>query len=165
MSNPKTLLTAAGVAWGIFETLQHQWHTAGGPASARHRHEAAGHPPIPPLPRCPRFRRGMRDDALRIVRLAISAGTPMARSANRNEPRLEQARRRGGPTRRAGVGAAPALADIVAGVTDDTQRGTLYVLAFGILRGDEQPTGADVSIWRNSRTCSDSTRRRFSNSN
>ena len=35
------------------------------------------------------------------------------------------------------------LAEIVAGVNDDTYRGTLYVLAFGILRGDEQPTGAE----------------------
>src|SRR6185503_1852045 len=35
------------------------------------------------------------------------------------------------------------LAEIVAGVTDDTHRATLYVLAFGILRGDEQPSGAE----------------------
>ena len=35
------------------------------------------------------------------------------------------------------------LAEIVAGVTDDTHRGTLYVLAYSILRGDEQPSGAE----------------------
>jgi uncharacterized membrane protein YebE (DUF533 family) len=31
----------------------------------------------------------------------------------------------------------------VAGVIDNTQRATLYVLAYGILRGDEQPSGAE----------------------
>ena len=35
------------------------------------------------------------------------------------------------------------LAEIVAGVTDPAQRATLYVLAFTILRADEQLTGAE----------------------
>jgi uncharacterized membrane protein YebE (DUF533 family) len=35
------------------------------------------------------------------------------------------------------------LAEIVAGVTDPAQRATLYVLAFTVLRADEQLTGAE----------------------
>jgi len=35
------------------------------------------------------------------------------------------------------------LADIVAGITDPAQRATLYVLAFTVLRADEQVTGAE----------------------
>ena len=35
------------------------------------------------------------------------------------------------------------LREIVAGVTDPNERATLYVLAFSVLRGDEQPGGAE----------------------
>jgi uncharacterized membrane protein YebE (DUF533 family) len=35
------------------------------------------------------------------------------------------------------------LAEIVAGVSDPAQRATLYTLAFTIVRGDEQPGGAE----------------------
>ena len=35
------------------------------------------------------------------------------------------------------------LAEIVAGITDPAQRATLYVLAFTVLRADEQVTGAE----------------------
>ena len=35
------------------------------------------------------------------------------------------------------------LAEIVAGVTDPAQRATLYVLAFTVLRADEQVSGAE----------------------
>ena len=35
------------------------------------------------------------------------------------------------------------LAEIVAGVSDTAQRATLYVLAFSMVRGDEQPGGAE----------------------
>ena len=35
------------------------------------------------------------------------------------------------------------VAEIVAGVTDPAQRATLYVLAFGIVRGDESVSGAE----------------------
>jgi uncharacterized membrane protein YebE (DUF533 family) len=35
------------------------------------------------------------------------------------------------------------LREIVAGVTDANERATLYVLAFTVVRGDEQPGGAE----------------------
>ena len=35
------------------------------------------------------------------------------------------------------------LAEIVSGVNDAAQRATLYVLAYTMVRGDEQPTGAE----------------------
>jgi uncharacterized membrane protein YebE (DUF533 family) len=35
------------------------------------------------------------------------------------------------------------LAEIVSGISDTAQRATMYVLAFSMVRGDEQPTGAE----------------------
>ena len=35
------------------------------------------------------------------------------------------------------------LAEIVSGVDDAAQRATMYVLAYSMVRGDEQPTGAE----------------------
>jgi uncharacterized membrane protein YebE (DUF533 family) len=84
-------------------------------------------------------------EALRIVRLAISAAH--ADGVVTDEERagiLEQARSAGVESIIEQELAQPrALADIVNGVTDEGQRAALYVLAFGILRGDEQPSGAE----------------------
>ena len=65
-SHPTTLLTAAGVAWGIFETLQQRGDSrvGGAPASAA----PAGLPPLPGLPAT-----DVDSEALRVVQLAISA--------------------------------------------------------------------------------------------
>jgi uncharacterized membrane protein YebE (DUF533 family) len=134
LSNPNVLLTAAGVAWGIFETLQE----GGTPA-------AAATSPLPPLPVVGVSAPKMSEQALQIVRLAISAAH--ADGSVSDEERLailDQARIAGVDRIVEQELAQPRpLAEIVAGVSDDTQRATLYVLAFGILRGDEQPSGAE----------------------
>jgi uncharacterized membrane protein YebE (DUF533 family) len=100
---------------------------------------------LPPLPATAPTGEAVSDQALRIVRLAISAaladGTisaderraiaEQATSANVDrlvEPELARPR---------------PLAEIVAGVSDDGQRAALYTLAYGILRADEQPSGAE----------------------
>jgi len=123
-----TLLTAAGVAWGIYETLQQQ-----PPAEAP--------PPLPPQGG------GRAEDleALRIVRLAISAAT--ADGVLNEQERQAILRHATAP------GAAEMvereleqrrpLADIVAGVTDPAEKATLYVLAYTILRADERVSGAE----------------------
>jgi uncharacterized membrane protein YebE (DUF533 family) len=141
-ANPNVLLTAAGLAWGVFETMQQQ-------AGSTHEQAASVSRPggvsLPPLPATAPTGEAVSDQALRIVRLAISAaladGTisaderraiaEQATSANVDrlvEPELARPR---------------PLAEIVAGVSDDGQRAALYTLAYGILRADEQPSGAE----------------------
>jgi uncharacterized membrane protein YebE (DUF533 family) len=142
-SNPSTLLTAAGVAWGIYETLANR-ETQSGSAGSMGSTGAAG-PTVPPLPNTGSSGAGISDDAMRVVRLAISAANAdgvmneQERAAIRQqaqsagvaeivEPELQQRR---------------PLADIVSGVSDPAERATLYVLAFTVLRADEQLNGAE----------------------
>lgn len=157
-THPKTLLTAAGVAWGIYETLQQQTGTqpdaAGGgqwgdvgssPAPA-----AAVPPPVPGAPATPDASSGSPQasadaDAMRVVRLAISAAN--ADGVMNDKERATVVQR----AHAAGVGdivereleQRRPLAEIVSGVSDPAERATLYVLAFSVLRADEQVTGAE----------------------
>src|SRR5262245_50901691 len=71
-TNPTTLLTAAGVAWGIFETMQNSG-TFGTAAVAAPATAASSTTAAPPLPNVGAQSATMSPDALRIVRLAISA--------------------------------------------------------------------------------------------
>jgi uncharacterized membrane protein YebE (DUF533 family) len=145
LSNPNVLLTAAGMAWGIFETLQ-QGATpdASGPVPPV-SNSAPGTPPLPPLPNLGHSAEPVSDPALRIVRLVISAAyADGSVSDQERHAILEQARIAGVDRIVEQELAQPRpLAEIVAGVTDNTTRATLYVLAFGVARGDEQPTGAE----------------------
>jgi uncharacterized membrane protein YebE (DUF533 family) len=130
--NAGTLLTAAGVAWGIFDTLQEPQPqpAASGSASL----------PLPPLPTVA----SAADGATRMVRLAISA-------ANADGSLTDQ--ERAAIVQHAGPGAADVvsgeldqrrpLAEIVAGLSDPAQCATLYVLAYTIVRADEQVSGAE----------------------
>ena len=148
LSNPNVLLTAAGVAWGIFETLQQGGaQNTSAPVSAPPGAPAAtaATVPLPPLPNLGTSAGPVSNPALQIVRLVISAA--YADGAVSDQERgaiLEQARIAGVDQIVEQELAQPRpLAEIVAGVTDDTTRATLYVLAFGVVRGDEQPTGAE----------------------
>jgi uncharacterized membrane protein YebE (DUF533 family) len=137
-----TILAAAGVAWGIYDSLKQQGALgAQGARSAQGAHGARalgvveGVPVTAPVP----------SEVLRIVRLAVSAAradgqlTPPERALI-----LEHARK-------AGVEAAAEqeltdpqpLADIVRGVTDETARKDLYKLAYTIIRADEAVTGGE----------------------
>jgi uncharacterized membrane protein YebE (DUF533 family) len=152
-THPTTLMTAAGLAWGVFDTLKQgegqegQWGggtAAPAPAPSSAVSTAAG--ALPPLPSVGTpATTAINDDALRLVRLAISAASAdgvmderertavleQARQANVAEiVESEQQQRR-------------PLAEVVAGVRDPAQCATLYVLAFTILRADEQLTGAE----------------------
>jgi len=131
-TNPNTLLTAAGVAWGIFETMQGATGSTG----------SAGSPPVPNLGG---QGTGVSGDALRIVRLAISAANADGAVSDRERAAvMEQARTAGvADIVEPELRQPRPLAEIVAGVSDAGQRATLYVLAFTILRGDEQPSGAE----------------------
>jgi len=82
---------------------------------------------------------------MRMLRLAISAaGADGVVSDGERSAIVEQARTAGvGDLVEAELNQPRPLREIVAGVTDVNQRATLYVLAFSVLRGDEQPSGAE----------------------
>jgi uncharacterized membrane protein YebE (DUF533 family) len=144
LSNPNVLLTAAGLAWGIFETLQ-QGTPGAAPAAAQPASTAAGTAPLPPLPGVDNASAAVSEQALQFVRLAISAAhADGSVSDQERQAILDQARIAGVDRIVEQELTQPRpLTEIVAGVTDDTHRGTLYVLAYSILRGDEQPSGAE----------------------
>ena len=144
LSNPNVLLTAAGLAWGIFETLQ-EGNTSGTAPGAPPAATAAAASPLPPLPVVDTASAQVSDQALQFVRLAISAAhADGSVSDQERQAILDQAHIAGVDriVEQELMQPRP-LVEIVAGVTDDTHRGTLYVLAYSILRGDEQPSGAE----------------------
>ena len=141
-TRPTTLLTAAGVAWGIDETLQQKGEAATGSAVPPVA-SAASSPSLPPLPGADSP--SASDEAVRLVRLAISAANADGVMTEKERAAVVQ------QAQSAGVGAEVErelnhprpLAEIVAGINDPAQRATLYVLAFTVLRADEQVSGAE----------------------
>jgi uncharacterized membrane protein YebE (DUF533 family) len=133
-SNPNTLLTAAGVVWGIFDTLNEPPPPGVTPA-----------PASPPAPPSTATIADIPTDALRLVRLALSAASADGTMSERERATIvEQAAKYGGADLVvAEMDRRTPLAQIVAGVTDPAQRATLYVLAFTVLRADEQVSGAE----------------------
>jgi uncharacterized membrane protein YebE (DUF533 family) len=142
-TNPNVLLTAAGLAWGVFETIQQQQ----GGATPNQASAAAnpGGASLPPLPAAVHTGEPVSDQALRIVRLAISAAHADGTiSAEERQAIADQAKSANVDRLVEQELARPRLLDeIVSGVSDDGQRAALYTLAFGILRADEQPSGAE----------------------
>ena len=143
-TNPSTLLTAAGVAWGVYETMQ-QSATPGSSGSSGTASSvgvsAAGSPGAGGPPGAGT----VSPETLRIVRLAISAAyadgsvSDVERAAI-----LDQAKTAGvAEIVEAEIQRPRPLAEIVLGVTDTAQRATMYVLAYSMVRGDEQPSGAE----------------------
>jgi uncharacterized membrane protein YebE (DUF533 family) len=143
-ANPTTLLTAAGVAWGIYETMQNSAGRAT-PAAAPGTASPASPTAMPPLPALGAPASSVSPDALRIVRLAVSAAYADGSVSDAERAAILDA------AKSAGVGEIveaemqrpQPLAEIVSGIGDAGQRATLYVLAYSIARGDEQPTGSE----------------------
>lgn len=150
-TNPTTLLTAAGVAWGIYETLQGSSNpapTGGTGLSPQGAASAAGatasNATLPPLPSLGGAS-AVSPETMRVVRLAISAANADGViTEDERKAIVEQAHSAGvGVLVETELSQPRPLREIVAGVTDNNQRATLYVLAFTVLRGDEQPNGAE----------------------
>jgi uncharacterized membrane protein YebE (DUF533 family) len=149
LSHPTALMTAAGVAWGIFETLQNGGqgqpglNTAGaglntsGPSAAN----AAAMPPLPAVGAVA----APMSDATRMVRLALSAAqADGALSPEERSTVLARAQEAGlADLVDRELQEPRPLAEIVAGVSDPGQRATLYSLAFAVARADEQVGGAE----------------------
>ena len=155
--NASTLLTLGGLVWGAIETMQQK---GPGQASGPVPPPATSPPPdahpgrpaasVPPLPADARPGAGLSappvpEGAAKIVRLMVSAARADGQlSDTEREAILEHARAAGAEGLVAAEIARPTpLAAIVEGIDDPQQRADLYVLAFGIARGDENLTGAE----------------------
>jgi len=131
------------MAWGIYETMQQSGGigsmgsvgsggSAGLSSAGSQGSGSAGSPHVSP-------------EALRIVRLAISAAyADGSVSDTERAAILDQAKTAGvGEIVEVEMQQPRPLAEIVSGVSDAAQRATMYVLAYSMVRGDEQPTGAE----------------------
>jgi uncharacterized membrane protein YebE (DUF533 family) len=157
LTNPQVLMTAAGLAWGLIESLQGQAATAASastPGSASPMPAVAASP-LPPLPLvgethgatpvAPTTTGALSTDALRLVRLAVSAAHADGAMSDAERAVLERAAVEAGATEAlaAELARLVPLTTIVAGVEDPAQRATLYGLAFAVARADEQVGGAE----------------------
>ncbi len=127
------------MAWGIYETMQQSAGQASPVASA------APSPPAPQPPPAASPAATVSPEALRIVRLAISAAYADGSVSDIERAAILDHARTAGVSDivEAELQQPRPLADIVAGVTDAAQRATMYVLGYSMVRGDEQPTGAE----------------------
>jgi uncharacterized membrane protein YebE (DUF533 family) len=145
-----TLLAAAGVAWGIYDSMKGQQAAApgavgvSGPMGAV---AASGTPTPPPLPVVPgaSTASSVPDEVLRIVRLAVSAArADGSLTPHEREIILQKARESGvEPAVEAELAHPHSLADLVRGLDDPQKQKDLYVLAFTIVRADETVTGGE----------------------
>jgi uncharacterized membrane protein YebE (DUF533 family) len=144
--NAGTLLTAAGLAWGAYETAMQQ-RQGGGSATPPGPTPAGGGPLPPPLPGTGAAATlpSLPPDVLRLVRLTIAAARADGRLADEEKAAiLEQARSVGAEAVvEQEIQAPRPLAEIVAGVTDPNLKEQLYVLAFVVVRADESVSGAE----------------------
>jgi len=144
--NAQTLLAAAGVAWGLYETWQGQQARgvpAGGPPP--------GGPvaPPPPLPGAaspaPPAEGGLPAPVLHLMRLMISAARADGEIGPAERDRiLAEAREVGAEALVLREIESPRpLGELVAGVTDPQLKEQIYTLAFTIVRADESVTGGE----------------------
>jgi len=148
-----TLLGAAGVAWGLYDSMKTSGASSASGASGASGAAGAADPMItpPPIPGTPAIASTVAaepvfpNDVLRVVRLAVSAaradGTllPAERALI-----LSHAREAGVESVvEAELAHARPMAEIVGGVTDERRKRDLYILAFTIVRADEHVSGAE----------------------
>ena len=144
--NAQTLLAAAGVAWGLYETWQGQ-QARGVPAGA----PSPGGPvaPPPPLPGAaspaPPAEGGLPAPVLHLMRLMISAARADGEIGPAERDRiLAEAREVGAEALVLREIESPRpLGELVAGVTDPQLKEQIYTLAFTIVRADESVTGGE----------------------
>jgi uncharacterized membrane protein YebE (DUF533 family) len=148
--NAKTLLAAAGVAWGLFETWQ-------GQQQASSASGAAGSPAAPPQPTrsatdapsasAPAVadEGGVPGPVVRLLRIMISAARADGElGPGERERILREAREVGAEALvRQELESPRPLGELVEGVLDPQLKEQLYTLAFVIVRADESVTGGE----------------------
>jgi uncharacterized membrane protein YebE (DUF533 family) len=149
-----TMIAAAGVAWGIYDTLKGQNQ---GTAPA-----VPGVPPVPgvpgvpggwvppvpmvpPVPAVGASSTAGPDPLARIIQLAVSAAKADGQLTDQERAMIMARAREAGleAAVEAELNQTRPLADIVRGVTDPAIKKDLYVLAFAIVRADENVSGAE----------------------
>ncbi len=141
--NAKTLLAAAGVAWGLYETWQgQQAQGAGAPPAPGPR---ATPPPLPGAAAPAAEDSGLPAPVLRLMRLMVSAARADGELGPAERERiLAEAREVGAEALVLRELESPRpLGEVVAGVTDPQFKEQLYTLAFTIVRADETVTGGE----------------------
>lgn len=140
--NASTLLGAAGLAVGLFETYKSRREPAPAPVrpgTTENRAPGAA-PSSAPAPLSP-----IAPEMQRLVRLTVSAArADGALSPSERERCLAEARAGGvEELMRAELERPRPLSEIVAGVGDPAQRRDLYTLAYCVVRADEAVSGSE----------------------
>ena len=142
------IIAAAGVAWGIYDTVTGQNqppvpHVPTGSTVPGARFGTV--PPVPGAPPLPAAFEAALDPVARIIRLAVSAAKADGSLSEQERALiLDRAREAGLESAvEAELAQMRPLADIVRGVTDPQLRKDLYVLAFTIVRADENVSGGE----------------------
>jgi uncharacterized membrane protein YebE (DUF533 family) len=140
--NANTVLAAAGLAWGAYETWQRE-SEAGSPGAGQSG-AGAGGSVVPPVPSVPKGA-PLIGKAERLVRIAVAAAhADGVFSPEERTSLAQQAKAAGATDQLAAALVTPSpLEQIVTGVTDPAEKATLYMVAFTVLRADEQVTGAE----------------------
>ena len=152
-----TMIAAAGVAWGIYDSLKGQNQGTAVPAAS-----VPGVPPVPgvpgvpggwvpqvpPVPAVPAVgvpSMAEPDPLARIIQLAISAAKADGQLTDQERAMIMARAREAGLEAivEAELNQRRPLADVVRGVTDPAIKKDLYVLAFAIVRADESISGAE----------------------
>jgi len=141
--NAKTLLAAAGVAWGLYETWQGQQEQGAGATPAPG--PLATPPPLPGAATPAAEDSGLPAPVLRLLRLMVSAARADGELGPPERERiLAEAREVGAEAIVLRELESPRpLGEVVAGVTDPQLKEQLYTLAFTIVRADETVTGGE----------------------
>jgi uncharacterized membrane protein YebE (DUF533 family) len=145
------IIAAAGVAWGIYDTIKGQNAPTVPGVPAVPNVPQAGFGTVPPVPTAasipsmPGAFEAAIDPVARVIRLAVSAAKADGTlSDSERELVMDRAREAGlESVVEAELGQTRPLADIVRGVTDPHIQKELYVLAFTIVRADETVSGAE----------------------
>jgi uncharacterized membrane protein YebE (DUF533 family) len=141
------IIAAAGVAWGIYDTVTAQ-NQPQGPAVPPVPGPGFGAvPPVPGagLPPMPAAFEAALDPVARVIRLAVSAAKADGALADDERALIMTRAKEAGleAVVEAELAQMRSLADIVRGVTDPQMKQELYVLAFTIVRADESVSGAE----------------------
>src|SRR5688500_11467602 len=140
-----TLIGAAGVAWGIYDTIKNQNQVPAVPGVQ----QVPGVQPVPvagsQIPPIPAGFEAALDPVARIIRLAVSAAKADGTLNDRERAMIVERAREVGleAVVEAELAQTRPLSDIVRGVTDAGMKKDLYVLAFAIIRADETVSGAE----------------------
>lgn len=143
------IIGAAGVAWGIYDTLKAKDQSAvmvpgmtGAPAVPGVPIGVVAGAAVPPIPAA---MEAAFDPVARIVRLAVSAAKADGTLSDQERGVILARAKEAGleSVVEAELNQARPLADIVRGVVDPDMKKELYVLAFTIVRADESVSGAE----------------------